>query len=108
MKSLLRGIPVAAFALLSFPALAGAVADPCDQGASSVPAAGCVTEVEAVTLEPAPVAPSASPAVVPAVAGKQQLPVTGGDAAKLIVVGGALVAAGAVLTTRSRRVGESA
>lgn len=102
MKSLSRSIAVAFALTFSFAAVAGAQ-DSCPDGASSVGGAGCVVEVEAVELEPAPVV---TPAVAPkpiAVAGQQQLPVTGGDATSLALVGGGLLAAGAVLTMRARR-----
>ncbi len=102
MKSLKFGFPCIALAFLAFPAVAAAQGDPCAAGASSIDGAKCVVEVQAVTLEPAPVA-VATPVAAPAVAGKQQLPVTGGDATTLIVVGATLVGAGAVLTVRSRR-----
>ena len=108
MKSLTFGIPAALLAALAFPAVAGAQADPCADGASSVSASDCVVEVDAITLEPAPATPAAvTPVAAPAVAGKQQLPVTGGDATTLAIVGGSLLGAGALLTIRARRTTEA-
>ncbi|MEZ5379067.1 MAG: LPXTG cell wall anchor domain-containing protein [Acidimicrobiales bacterium] len=106
MNPLKFGIPAAILAALAFPAVAGAQTDPCEAGASSIAASECVVEVEAVTLEPTPATPVAAAPASPVVAGKQQLPVTGGDALTLAVVGGTLVGAGAFLTLRARRTAE--
>lgn len=78
--------------------LAGpAGAQACEESTGRV----CTVSVKPVTLNP-----SAAPAVAsvaPTVAGKQQLPVTGGEAGVLVLTGTALVAGGAALVVRSRR-----
>lgn len=65
--------------------------------------APCDTAVKPVALDPTPslAAPSITPAA-PVVAGKQQLPVTGGDAGVLALTGAVLVAGGATLVWRTR------
>lgn len=104
MNSLLRSISLAVALIFSLAASAGAqVPDACADGASSVGGAGCVVEVEAVELEPAPAVAPAVASAPTVVAGQQQLPVTGGDATSLALVGGGLLAAGAALTLRARR-----
>jgi LPXTG-motif cell wall-anchored protein len=82
-------------------------------GASPASAAECLypevgeqcVEVKAITLEPAvlPVAAPTAPVVKEiAVAGKQQLPVTGSDVVYLVAGGVVLIGSGAIMLRRSK------
>lgn len=94
-------------------ALAGAGAvsaqQPCSDSSSSAP--GCTVDVRPVALNPSPATPSLSPTSVSPttkVAGRQQLPVTGGEVATLVAVGSGMLVGGTLMVRRSRASATSA
>lgn len=90
---------VAPFAVAMSLAGAGAVtAQQCSDSSATAP--GCTVDVRPVTLNPSPAAPSVSPTTQ--VAGRQQLPVTGGDVATLVAVGSGMLVGGTILVRRTR------
>ncbi len=82
-------------------------AAPAGAAVCTYPESNCSVEVEAVTLEPEVVAVAAPAAPAVAVAGKQQLPVTGTDVVYLAGGGAALLASGLFLTRRAKVAGST-